>query len=33
MKKFTLMVAALALVAASAKAEIRSMEMTIFGMD
>jgi hypothetical protein len=33
MKRFTLMVAALALVASSARAEIRQMEMTIFGMD
>jgi hypothetical protein len=37
MKKFTLMVAALALAlslqAVSARAEIRSMEMSIFGMD
>lgn len=35
MKRFSLMAAALALAlsAASARAEIRSMEMTIFGMD
>jgi hypothetical protein len=33
MKRFTLMVAALALVASAAQAEIKQMEMTIFGMD
>jgi hypothetical protein len=33
MKKFTLLLAALALLAASAQAEIRSIEISIFGMD
>jgi hypothetical protein len=33
MKNFTLMVAALALLGSSAHAEIRQMDMTIFGMD
>jgi hypothetical protein len=33
MKKFNLIIAALAFLAASAKAEIRSLEMTVFGMD
>jgi hypothetical protein len=33
MKKFTVLLAALALLAASAQAEIRSIEISIFGMD
>src|ERR1700686_2523791 len=33
MKKFNLIIAALAFLAVSAKAEIRSLEMTVFGMD
>jgi hypothetical protein len=33
MNRLTLMVAALALVASAAQAEIKQMEMTIFGMD
>jgi hypothetical protein len=33
MKKFAIVFAALALLAASAQAEIRSMEIKIFGMD
>jgi hypothetical protein len=33
MKKFNLIIAALVFLAASAKAEIRSLEMTVFGMD
>ena len=33
MKKFTLLLAALAVLAASAQAEIRSIEISIFGMD
>jgi hypothetical protein len=33
MKKFNLIIAALAFLAGSAKAEIRSLEMTVFGMD
>jgi hypothetical protein len=33
MKKFSLLLATLALLAASAQAEIRSIEISIFGMD
>lgn len=33
MNKFSVLLATLALLAEPAKAEIRSMEMTIFGMD
>jgi hypothetical protein len=33
MKKFSVSLAILALLAASARAEIRSMEIAIFGMD
>jgi hypothetical protein len=33
MKKFSLLFAALALLAASARAEVRSIEISIFGMD
>jgi hypothetical protein len=33
MKKFSLLLATLALLAASAQAEVRSIEISIFGMD
>ena len=33
MKRLTLMIAALALAASAAQAEIKQLEMTIFGMD
>jgi hypothetical protein len=33
MRKFNLIIVALAFLAVSAKAEIRSLEMTVFGMD